>query len=60
MNSADLIKLLERDGWELANVRGSHHVFRHPSKPGYISIPHPRKDLGKGLAHKLMKQANLK
>ena len=60
MNSADLIKQLERDGWELVNVRGSHHVFRHPAKPGHISVPHPRKDLGKGLAHKLLKLAGLK
>ncbi|KAI5915688.1 type II toxin-antitoxin system HicA family toxin [Thauera sp. 2A1] len=60
MNSAELIKLLERDGWILANVRGSHHVFRHPNKPGHISVPHPRKDLGKGLAHKLMKLADIK
>lgn len=60
MNSAELIKLLERDGWILANVRGSHHVFRHPNNPGHISVPHPRKDLGKGLAHKLMKLADIK
>lgn len=60
MNSAELIKLLERDGWTLANVRGSHHVFRHPNKPGHISVPHPRKDLGKGLTHKLMKLADIK
>ena len=60
MNSAELIKRLEGDGWELANVRGSHHVFRHPLKPGHVSVPHPRKDLGKGLAHKLLKVAGLK
>jgi len=59
-NSADLIKQQERGGWELANVRGSHHMFRHPDKPGHISVPHPRKDLGKGLAHKLLKLAGLK
>lgn len=59
MNSAEIIRRLERDGWQLANVRGSHHVFRHPVKPGHISVPHPRKDLGKGLAHKLLKQADL-
>jgi len=55
-----LIRLLERDGWELANVRGSHHVFRHPDKPGHVAVPHPRKDLGIGLKHKLLKQSGLK
>ncbi|HNM42822.1 type II toxin-antitoxin system HicA family toxin [Plasticicumulans sp.] len=59
MNSADLIKRLERDGWELVHVRGSHHVFRHPLKPGHLSVPHPRKDLGKGLVHQILKLAGL-
>jgi predicted RNA binding protein YcfA (HicA-like mRNA interferase family) len=32
----------------------------HPDRPGHISVPHPRKDLGTGLLHKLFKQAGLK
>jgi predicted RNA binding protein YcfA (HicA-like mRNA interferase family) len=59
MDSAELIKLLRRDGWTLANTRGSHHVFRHPAKPGHISVPHPSKPLGRGIAHKLLKAAGL-
>lgn len=60
MKSADVIKLLEADGWRVRAVRGSHHIFQHPDKPGHISVPHPKKDLGVGLAHKLLKQAGLK
>lgn len=60
MKSADLIRLLTQDGWTLRGVKGSHHVFHHPHKPGHISVPHPRKDLGIGLVHKLLKQAGLK
>jgi predicted RNA binding protein YcfA (HicA-like mRNA interferase family) len=48
MNSADLIKRLEQDECLLVNARGSHHVFRHPPKPGHVSVPHPRKDIGTG------------
>jgi predicted RNA binding protein YcfA (HicA-like mRNA interferase family) len=59
MRSAEVIKRLEADGWLLRSVRGSHHVFRHPTKPGHISVPHPKKDLGVGLVHKLLKQAGL-
>jgi hypothetical protein len=40
--------------------RGSHHVFQHAARPGHISVPHPKKDLGVGLVHKLLKQAGLK
>ncbi|MBK8751892.1 MAG: type II toxin-antitoxin system HicA family toxin [Candidatus Competibacteraceae bacterium] len=59
MNSKQIIKRLEDDGWTLRGVRGSHHVYIHPNKPGHISIPHPKKDLGKGLIHQLLKQAGL-
>ena len=60
MNSKELVKRLEADGWVLRNVKGSHHVFKHHSKPGHISVPHPKKDLGVGLLQQLFKQANLK
>ena len=60
MRSAGLIELLEAEGWLLRGVRGSHHVFSHPQRGGHISVPHPKKDLGIGLAHKLLKQAGLK
>ncbi len=60
VRSSDIIKLLETDGWVLRWVRGSHHVFNHPTRAGHISVPHPKKDLGTGLVHKLLKQAGLK
>ena len=60
MNSRQLIEQLEDDGWVLRGTKGSHHVFTHPKKPGHISVPHPKKDLGAGLVHKLLKQAELK
>jgi predicted RNA binding protein YcfA (HicA-like mRNA interferase family) len=59
MNSKDLIKQLQADGWVLRGSKGSHHVYVHVSKPGHISVPHPKKDLGVGLLHKLLKQAGL-
>jgi predicted RNA binding protein YcfA (HicA-like mRNA interferase family) len=60
MKSADLIKLLEQNGWTLRGIKGSHHIYTHPDRPGHISVPHPRKDMGTGLMHKLLKQAGLK
>jgi len=60
MNSKELIKLLEADGWVLRGSRGSHHVFNHPTKSGHLTVPHPKKDLGIGLVQKLLKQAGLK
>jgi predicted RNA binding protein YcfA (HicA-like mRNA interferase family) len=60
VNSRELIKLLEADGWHVIRVRGSHHQFSHPHKPGSVTIPHPRKDLGKGLVAAILRQAGLK
>jgi predicted RNA binding protein YcfA (HicA-like mRNA interferase family) len=60
MNSKELIKKLANDGWALRGVKGSHHIFVHPVKPGHLSVPHPKSELGKGLLNKLLKQAGLK
>jgi predicted RNA binding protein YcfA (HicA-like mRNA interferase family) len=60
MNSKDLIRQITQAGWQLRHVKGSHHVFRHPTLPGHISIPHPKKDLGPGLINALLRQAGLK
>ena len=57
MKSADLIRELERTGWIRDRVRGSHHVFRHPQRAHIITVPHPRKDLGKGLIAAIRKLA---
>lgn len=59
MSSAELIKLLQKNGWELASIRGSHHKFRHPDFEDPIIVPHPKKDLGIGMQKKLLKQAGL-
>lgn len=59
MKSADLIRLLEADGWTLDRVRGSHHVFKHRTKLGIVVVPHPKKDLGTGLVAAIRKQAGL-
>ena len=39
MNSKSLIKMLEKDGWELDRIKGSHHVFTHLTKNGIIVVP---------------------
>src|SRR5262249_53032675 len=58
--SSDPIDETKTRGWRLRSVKGSHHVFEHPTTPGHLTVPHPKKDLGKGLVHKIRKQAGLK
>jgi predicted RNA binding protein YcfA (HicA-like mRNA interferase family) len=43
----------------LDRVRGSHHVFKHPVRPGHVVVPHPKKDLGPCLVAAIRKQAGL-
>lgn len=59
MTSADLIKEMRRAGWQLDRVNGSHHIFKHPSRPGIVVVPHPKKDLGLGLVRAIRRQAGL-
>ena len=60
MTSRELLSRLLKDGWIVRSRRGSHHVLVHPEKPGHITLPHRRKDLGTGLVLTLLKQAGLK
>jgi predicted RNA binding protein YcfA (HicA-like mRNA interferase family) len=38
MKVRDVIKLIERDGWRQANIVGSHRQFKHPNKPGRVTV----------------------
>jgi len=59
MNSKVLIKKIKEDGWFLVNVVGSHQQFKHPTKKGKVTIPHPKKDLPIGTVYSILKQAGL-
>lgn len=59
MKSEALVKELMAAGWILDRVRGSHHVFKHPDRPVHVVVPHPRKDLGKGLVAAIRRQAKV-
>lgn len=60
VNSKDIIKLLEQDGWILARVKGSYHQFKHPAKPGLVTVKHPDTDIPKGTLNSIRKQAGWK
>ncbi len=60
MKSADVIAALKADGWKLDRVKGSHHNFKHETKPGVVTVPHPKKDLGRGLVKNIEKVSGLK
>lgn len=61
MNVRDLIRLIERDDWYLVVTRGSHRQFKHPTKPGRVTVAgHPSDDVAPGTLNSVLKQAGLK
>lgn len=59
-NSKEIIKRLEKEGWILVRTNGSHHQFKHPSKPGTVTVPHPKDPLPIGTVKSIFKQAGWK
>ena len=57
MNSKQVIKKLEAEGWYLARVKGSNHQFKHGSKPGLVTVKHPDGEIPKGTLNSIEKQA---
>jgi predicted RNA binding protein YcfA (HicA-like mRNA interferase family) len=59
-SSREVIQWLKEDGWYQVRVTGSHYHFKHTEKSGVVTIPHPKKQMGKGLLNSVLKQAKLK
>jgi predicted RNA binding protein YcfA (HicA-like mRNA interferase family) len=60
MNSREIISALRADGWEQVAQKGSHVQFKHPTKPGRVTVPHPKRDVPLGTLRSIEKQADLK
>ena len=57
----DAIRLVARNGWRLVRTRGSHRQYRHPDKPGTVTIAgKPSDDLPPGTWNSKTKQSGLK
>ena len=59
VNSRDVIRTLEADGWFVVAQRVSHRQFRHPTKPGRVTVPHPRRDMPIGTLRSIERQSGL-
>ena len=61
MKVREIIKMVEEDGWYLVATRGSHRQYKHPSKPGRVTIAgSSNHDLAPGTLNSILKQAQLK
>ena len=60
LSGKDLAKLLEKNGWELLRIHGSHHIYGKPNSIVRLSVPiHGNKPLKTGLLRRLLKLAEL-
>ena len=59
MTSQEVINILKKNGWVLVRITGSHHIFKHPTKSGHVTVPHPRKDLTMKTLKSIERQSGL-
>ena len=59
VDSREVIRRLREDGWYEVGHKGSHVQFKHPEKPGRVTVPHPKRDLPKGTLGSIERQAGI-
>ncbi len=61
MKVREVIHFIAQDGWFLVATRGSHRQYKHPTKPGRVTIAgKPSDDMAPGTLNSVLKQAGLK
>jgi len=60
MRSGEIIKKLEKAGWAEVRQSGSHKQFRHPTKPGTVTVPHPKAEMAIGTIKSIEKQSGVR
>jgi len=60
LKPAEVIRILERAGYYVDHVTGSHYIIRHPERPGRIPVPyHAGRDIKRGTLGSIIKQSGL-
>ena len=60
ISSREIIRKLRADGWVEVAQAGSHKQFKHPVKPGRVTVPHPVKDMKIGTLKSIEAQSGVK
>jgi len=61
MKVREILRRLQDEGWYLHAMRGSHRQYKHPTKPGQVTVPgKPGDDLAPGTVNSIFKQAGWK
>jgi predicted RNA binding protein YcfA (HicA-like mRNA interferase family) len=63
MKYRDVLRMLRDAGWVLDRTVGSHMQFRHPTRPGTVTVAaggKENKDVPPGTLNSILKQAGVK
>ena len=59
MKFREVEKKLLADGWYQVSQKGSHHQYKHPTKPGKVTVPEHGGDLHMDTVKSIMRQAGI-
>lgn len=59
MRSRDVIKEIEAAGWFFVRQSGSHRHYRHETRDGTVTVPHPKADIPKGTLKSISRQSGV-
>jgi predicted RNA binding protein YcfA (HicA-like mRNA interferase family) len=60
ISSRRVIEKLVADGWYEVAQKGSHKQFKHRTKPGRVTVPHPYRDMKRGTLKSIEKRSGVK
>ena len=59
LSAEELILILKKLGFEEIRQRGSHRYFKHPDGRATVVPIHPRRDIGRGLLRKILREIEI-
>ena len=61
MTVREVLRMIEDDGWVMVVQKGSHRQYKHPNKPGRVTVAgHLKDDIAHGTLNSILRQAGLK
>jgi predicted RNA binding protein YcfA (HicA-like mRNA interferase family) len=60
LNPKNIINILEKNGFVLDRIKGSHHIYYHPESKRRVVMPFHKKDLPKGTLIEILRQAGFR
>jgi predicted RNA binding protein YcfA (HicA-like mRNA interferase family) len=59
MKPKEVERLLKADGWYEIASKGGHRQYKHPAKPGRVTVPWHNRDLAPGTLNSIFRQAQI-